>query len=42
MTMHVKKNFILISIWIKECDDNSDAYEKTQNWIVNTLGFNKQ
>lgn len=37
--MHVKKNFILFSIWIKEV--NNADHEVIQNWIIKVLGLNK-
>jgi hypothetical protein len=37
--MHVKKNFILFSIWIKEV--SQEEQERIQAWIVKSLGLNK-
>ena len=37
--MHAKKHFILISLWIKDIDQ--DEHDVIQEWIVKSLGLNR-
>ena len=39
LIMHAKKHFILISLWIKDVDQ--DEHDTIQEWIVKSLGLNR-
>ncbi|KAM3132875.1 hypothetical protein pb186bvf_015023 [Paramecium bursaria] len=38
LIMHTKRNFLLISIWIKDHTKYPGAYSGIQDWIIKTLG----